>query len=422
MQILSETPLCPSCLGRQFATLLKGFTNSQRGLSIITSLVAELQHRIESGDESARGALEKIAPSLPESFRGTLEHLGVGHPGRRPCWLCNDRIDGWLDLYKEAARMLVEVRADSFVVGVVAGRDLVRREDELWRRYEIVTGESIKSEIKREIGKRVQAKTGIPVDFSNPGVVVLAKLDTSTVDVVVNPIKIYGVYLKTGRNLSQTRWVARNGGRRYELSVQDMLEPIRQYYEGTDVILHASGREDVDARMLGTGRPMVVEVKDPAHRSTPLEYLEYLVNERSRWARFAFYRRAERADVRRTKAGDALRSKTYKALVFASSPIDESTLREIERRLTNATISQRTPLRVVHRRPDIVRRKVVYEVKTRYYTPQVFEAIIRSEGGVYIKELVSGDGGRTQPSFSSIAEVEMRCIELDVLEVDEQGI
>jgi len=38
-------------------------------------------------------------------------------------------------------------------------------------------------------------------------------------------------------------------------------------------------------------------------------------------------------------------------------------------------------------------------------------------GGLYIKELISGDDGRTKPSISEILNTPAECIELDVLEV-----
>ena len=42
---------------------------------------------------------------------------------------------------------------------------------------------------------------------------------------------------------------------------------------------------------------------------------------------------------------------------------------------------------------------------------------VRVESGTYVKELVSGDGGRTRPSLSEILAVPCTCKALDVLEV-----
>ncbi|PVX25960.1 MAG: tRNA pseudouridine(54/55) synthase Pus10, partial [Candidatus Bathyarchaeum sp.] len=42
---------------------------------------------------------------------------------------------------------------------------------------------------------------------------------------------------------------------------------------------------------------------------------------------------------------------------------------------------------------------------------------IRCQGGLYIKELVSGDQGRTIPSIASIINAEAKPLELDVLKI-----
>jgi tRNA pseudouridine synthase 10 len=43
--------------------------------------------------------------------------------------------------------------------------------------------------------------------------------------------------------------------------------------------------------------------------------------------------------------------------------------------------------------------------------------IIRCEGGLYVKELISGDNDRTTPNLSGLLGVNAKVEELDVLEV-----
>jgi tRNA pseudouridine synthase 10 len=50
---------------------------------------------------------------------------------------------------------------------------------------------------------------------------------------------------------------------------------------------------------------------------------------------------------------------------------------------------------------------------------------IQCQGGLYIKELITGDEGRTTPSVAEILNVEAKPLELDVLNVimkKEEGI
>ena len=45
------------------------------------------------------------------------------------------------------------------------------------------------------------------------------------------------------------------------------------------------------------------------------------------------------------------------------------------------------------------------------------ESKITCQGGLYIKELISGDEGRTKPSYTEFFKTPARCSSLDVLEV-----
>jgi tRNA pseudouridine synthase 10 len=43
--------------------------------------------------------------------------------------------------------------------------------------------------------------------------------------------------------------------------------------------------------------------------------------------------------------------------------------------------------------------------------------IIKTEGGLYIKELISSDEGRSNPSVTEVLGTQAICAELDVIEV-----
>ena len=111
--------------------------------------------------------------------------------------------------------------------------------------------------------------------------------------------------------------------------------------------------------------------------------------------------------------------KIYRVIVEFERAISDEEIERIKRTFTNMKIAQRTPLRVLHRRADKVREKYIYEVKIKRLKPNSAEMRIRCQGGLYVKELVSGDNGRTKPSVASIAGVKAEVKELDVLEVIE---
>jgi len=73
-------------------------------------------------------------------------------------------------------------------------------------------------------------------------------------------IYIGGRYLKYSRNVSQTCWMI-DDERMGEASVEEIIgNAILPYLRGDRYKFHAAGREDIDVRMLGSGRPFLVEV------------------------------------------------------------------------------------------------------------------------------------------------------------------
>ncbi|MED6244188.1 hypothetical protein ATANTOWER_030219 [Ataeniobius toweri] len=77
---------------------------------------------------------------------------------------------------------------------------------------------------------------------------------------------IAGRYNKFCRSLPQTPWVI-DGERRMESSVEELIAaPILSAFRADGFNFSSSGREDVDVRTLGNGRPFAMELLNP-HRS-----------------------------------------------------------------------------------------------------------------------------------------------------------
>ena len=87
----------------------------------------------------------------------------------------------------------------------------------------------------------------------------------------------------------------------------------------------------------------------------------------------------------------------------------------------DVVLKQRTPKRVSHRRADKIRNKKVYSVQSKIENENEIESIIVCDGGCYVKELISGDEGRTSPNIADTVGIKAYCKELDVLEIDEKA-
>ena len=81
-------------------------------------------------------------------------------------------------------------------------------------------------------------------------------------------------------------------------------------------------------------------------------------------------------------------------------------------------IEQRTPNRVAHRRADLIRKRMVkrMEIAEKLDAKRIKVRIL-AEAGTYIKELITGDKGKTVPSFSSMLECNAKCKSLVVTRI-----
>ncbi len=406
LEVIKEYPLCDHCLGSLFARLGRGLGNEARGQAIRRTLIMELDRMVREG-EMKKEEMEKILSNFDSDEMKELAEKMNLNLERRRCYVCGGK---WKELVEEWAKRVVEALKEyefkGFLVGCTDCGGMEERQREIIAAFRLPYAESIKNSFKREVGKRVKEILGKEPDFEDPDVVAIMDLGEGTVKLQIKPVFVFGRYKKLVRNVSQSKW-------KYPYSVEEALEKALKDFGGEEVILHASGREDVDVRALGTGRPFVAEVRRPKRRSLPIEGKEY--DDGKVYLRFEKY--VTREWVEKIKEDEAKKEKVYLAIVYVPEGITVEELKELEEFFNDVVISQRTPRRVAHRRADKVRERKVYWVKTRPLNDKAFEALIKAQGGLYIKELVSGDEGRTEPSFASFLGKEARCVSLDVVKV-----
>jgi tRNA pseudouridine synthase 10 len=113
-------------------------------------------------------------------------------------------------------------------------------------------------------------------------------------------------------------------------------------------------------------------------------------------------------------------NKTYRLKVIYNDDISIETLKSSLATLSHSVILQRTPRRVSHRRADLERERKVYDIALEELNEaeKYFTITVRCEGGLYVKELVSGDNGRTSPSLSVLLNKQASVAELDVISVE----
>lgn len=185
-------------------------------------------------------------------------------------------------------------------------------------------------------------------------------------------------------------------------------------------VFHGAGREDVDVRMLGSGRPFVMEMVNPKVHDVDLAAVEAEINRRNE-GRIEIQNLvwSEKNRVREVK--ETPHAKEYEALVEVDGVADPAKCAELVGK--RIQVVQQTPSRVAHRRADKARERwVEYRAFTPVEGSNDLRVRLRTEHGTYVKEAIHGEGGSTQPSLSDLLGVPCRCKELDVLEIlDERG-
>jgi tRNA pseudouridine synthase 10 len=412
-RLAATGPVCDACLGRVFADRSFGLTNAERGRSLRVAVA------LDDDDD--------FDPTDVED-----------------CWVCEGRCGEFDDWAARAADAVEGVEFDTYQVGTRTP-PLIEENERLLREgvgrdpdadpEGDAAGEPFKMEFNREVGKRVGRLVDAEVDFERPDVQFVLDLDADRVETEINSAFVYGRYRKLERDIPQTEWPCREcrgsgrqgrepcdhcdgSGYLYERSVEGLTAPVvEDVMDGVDALFHGAGREDVDALMLGTGRPFVVEVKEPRRRRVDVDRLEADVNAFADGAvaveglHLATYEMVERV-----KELDA--SKTYRAAVEFDDDVAAEDFEAALATLDGATVEQYTPSRVDHRRANLTRTREVYAADGDREDPRHATVEIHGAGGLYVKELVSGDDGRTEPSLAGLLGVDARVTALDVLAVE----
>jgi len=424
-EVVMDVPLCESCLGRCFARLGKGLNNRERGALLKKLLLMEAERLEAEGHEEGRALFEALARA---GVKEAVKRTGIN---AEPCYVCSGLMDRLGELASIIEESLAHYEYTTFLLGTRVPGELVEREDSLRARHSLSYGESLKTEVNRELRRLLAQSLGRKVDFASPDVVAVIDVATGSVEVKPSPVFIYGRYLKLKAGIPQNKWFCPKcwgkgcehcggTGKLYPTSVEELVAyPIKEVFEGSGVKFHGAGREDVDVKVLGRGRPFIVEVKEPRRRKLDLAVVEDEVNRRANGlVEVRGLRYSSREEVRKLKMTTQVREKVYLAKVRVEGGITEEEAKRLEEELNGVLIKQRTPLRVLHRRADKVRVKKVYEFRVYGLNGEMAEFMVRGQGGLYVKELMTGDEGRTTPSVAEILGRKVEVEELTVLDVE----
>lgn len=326
---------CDACLGRVGGKGMFGQSLEEAGADVRAMVVERDQHLSKAREE------EPLCPFCENLFQ---------------------EVDLLADIIQDA---LEGYDVNRLQLGARFPKDQTDAEETLRKRLAAGGSNPLKTALVEAISQRLAGRLeGIKLVNEKPDVLALIDVLTLTVDIDVRSLYVYGRYRKLERGIPQTRWPCRackgrgcercdHTGLQYKRSVQDLIgNPMLDIFEGKEHAFHGMGREDIDVRCLGRGRPFVLEIKEPKRRSFNAEKLAEIINQSAEGSvEVSSIRPSNRSEVVRIKDTPAEKSYTIR---FTLEPMNEAEYAVLTAPvdMTNEDVQERSTKRRRQRRGD----------------------------------------------------------------------
>jgi tRNA pseudouridine(54/55) synthase len=247
-----------------------------------------------------------------------------------------------------------------------------------------------------------------------------------SVSISRNPVYIGGSYIKRLRHLSHSPFHAPIVGNPPNSVEEYIMAQLRSVvwnaHHAVDgkAFFNSAGREDIDVRMLGKGRPFIMKMQDPSFVTVNRETLAQIeVETANDDVSLIELHVCPESEVTDMKEGECEKKKTYECVIWTKAPFTQTQIAHF-----NAThagkdlpIQQQTPLRVLHRRTLCSRSRSVFDLRLDRINDHFHVLRLGTSAGTYVKEFVHSDCGRTRPSLEALLHTSVDILQLDVLEI-----
>jgi len=236
------------------------------------------------------------------------------------------------ELIKEA---IGERECNRLQLGARIPKDQTEAEDHLRKRFGAGGSIPLKSSLVEEVARQLtEIGGGHNLVVEKPEILALIDVLTLTVELDIRSHYMYGRYRKLERGIPQTKWPCRackgrgcekcdQTGLQYKSSVQGLIgDPLLEIFGSEEHAFHGMGREDIDVRCMGRGRPFVIEMKKPVKRDIDANIITEMINTSANGSiEVSDIRPSNRSEVVRVKDTPAEKSYTIR---YRIEPITES--------------------------------------------------------------------------------------------------
>lgn len=214
----------------------------------------------------------------------SLKKLVTERPQKKlvKCYICKNFFSE-LDTYvKKILDASSGFEFSSFLVGAVLKPSVLDKDDQVRSKFQLKGIDSVKTDITRELGRRLRRKTKARVEFISPDVTFTVNFRKETYEVSAKPVFLAGRYTKSKRGIPQRqnscekcRGRGCNSCHFHGISSFDSVEgKIAKFlywkFGSLQIKMTWIGGEDNSSLVLGNGRPFFVKLINPKKRKLKL--------------------------------------------------------------------------------------------------------------------------------------------------------
>ncbi len=368
-ELMKNYGLCDSCLGRLFSKQLHLSSNKLLG--------------------------KKLKAHVKQS--------------QKKCFICKnllDNLSAYLKLMLDASS---KYNYSSIVIGALIKPSIIDRDDYIKSKYKLRGIDSVKTDITKELGKQFVKKTKKIIDFLNPDLTFTINFKDESCQIRSKSIVLYGQYTKSKRGLPQKQKSCTNcsgkgckscnlhGISEYGSIEGKISEFLFTTFGGTTTKFTWVGGEDQSSLVLGSGRPFFVKLQNPFKRNISLP--KKIISDQVVIHNLKIISAPPKTPI---KFNSLIELK-----ISTEHEIISENLKKLKNMLSNPV--------VVYEKSGKRSEKAVSILKYKKISKNLFNLIIKAEGGLPVKRFVDGDD--VTPGISQMMNDRCTCVAFDFLEI-----
>lgn len=236
--VQKDFSLCDSCLGRLFVKRLSLSSNQLLG--------------------------KKIHKKIPKK--------------KSKCYICKDLIDNLDSFHSQIFEKIKDFQFNTFLVGAILKPSIVERDDLIRSKYHLKGIDSVKTDISRQLAKKLSQKTKSKIDHLKPELTITVNFKNNSIELYSKAVILAGRYTKNSRNLPQKQQPCKDckgkgclqcdyhGITDFDSVEGKISKFLFEKFSAKQVKITWIGGEDKTSLVKGKGRPFFAQIINPSKR------------------------------------------------------------------------------------------------------------------------------------------------------------